>query len=147
MRAVVQRVLRAEVEVDGQTVGSVGPGMLALLAVERDDGPKDLEWIKRKLINLRIFPDQEGLMNLPLSSVGGAILLVSQFTLYGDCRKGNRPSYIRSAAPEWAENLYEKLADALRSEGIEVATGRFGASMRVSLVNDGPVTLIIDSRA
>ena len=145
MRAVVQRVDRARVTVDGETVGSIGKGVVVLLAVHGDDGPEDLAFIRKKLTNLRIFNDSEGKMNLSVKDVGGSMLLVSQFTLYGDCRKGNRPSYSRSAGPGLAEVLYDSLAQEISADGIDVATGRFQAMMKVELVNDGPVTLIIDS--
>ncbi|GAB4231408.1 MAG: D-aminoacyl-tRNA deacylase [Acidobacteriota bacterium] len=146
MRAVVQRVSSAEVRVGGQIVGAIGKGLLVLLAVQYDDGPADLEFIKRKLTQLRIFNDPEGKMNLDIRAVGGEFLVVSQFTLYGDCRKGNRPSFTRSAPPEVAEAWYERLVTELRAAGFSVATGRFQAMMEVALVNDGPVTLIVDSR-
>jgi D-tyrosyl-tRNA(Tyr) deacylase len=145
MRAVVQRVDGARVTVDGETVGSIGRGVVVLLAVHGDDGQEDLAFIKKKLVNLRIFNDSAGKMNLSVKEVGGAMLLVSQFTLYGDCRKGNRPSYSRSAGPGLAEELYDSLVQEIGADGIDVATGRFQAMMKVELVNDGPVTLIIDS--
>jgi len=146
MRAVIQRVDQARVEVGGQVVGEIGKGLLVLVAVENDDRSTDLEFMKRKITNLRIFNDPEGKMNLSIREVSGEILLVSQFTLYGDCRKGNRPSFTRSAAPEQAEKTYLELAEALRLEGIRTATGQFQAMMKVSLVNDGPVTVIVDSK-
>jgi D-tyrosyl-tRNA(Tyr) deacylase len=133
------------VTVGGETVGSIGKGLVVLVAVHGDDGPADLAFIKRKVVNLRVFNDSSGKMNLSVKEVGGAILLVSQFTLYGDCRKGNRPSFSRSAGPNLAGELYEALAREFASDGIDVATGRFQAMMKVELVNDGPVTLIIDS--
>ncbi len=145
MRAVVQRVDRARVTVAGETVGSIGKGLVVLVAVHSDDGPGDLAFMKKKVVNLRVFNDSSGKMNLSVKEAGGAILLVSQFTLYGDCRKGNRPSYSRSAGPDLAEVLYEALAREIAAEGIDVATGRFQTMMKVELVNDGPVTLIIDS--
>lgn len=146
MRAVVQRVSSAEVRVDGNVVGSIGKGLLVLLAVQQDDGPADLEFMKRKLTQLRIFNDPDGKMNLDIRAVGGEFLIVSQFTLYGDCRKGNRPSFTRSASPQVAQTWYERLVAELRTAGLRVATGRFQAMMEVALVNDGPVTLILDSR-
>ncbi|MFZ0426993.1 MAG: D-aminoacyl-tRNA deacylase [Acidobacteriota bacterium] len=146
MRAVVQRVESASVTVDGVQVGAIGNGLLVLVAVQADDGPEDLEFTKKKLLNLRIFGDSEGRMNLSVRDVGGGILLVSQFTLFGDCRKGNRPSFTRSAAPELAQALYLQLADALEKEDVPVRTGQFQAMMKVSSVNDGPVTVIVDSR-
>ena len=146
MRAVVQRVESASVTVDGVQVGAIGNGLLVLVAVQSDDGPEDLEFTKKKLLNLRIFGDSVGRMNLSVRDVGGEILLVSQFTLFGDCRKGNRPSFTRSAAPELAQALYLQLADALEKEDVPVRTGQFQAMMKVSSVNDGPVTVIVDSR-
>ncbi|HSR69509.1 MAG TPA: D-aminoacyl-tRNA deacylase [Acidobacteriota bacterium] len=146
MRAVLQRVRRAQVSVDGEVTGKIGPGLLALVAVHRDDQQSDVSWMRRKLINLRFFDDAEGKLNLSLSQVGGKILAVSQFTLYGDCRKGNRPSYTRSAGPDKAQALYDQLVEDLRAGGVPVETGVFQASMQVELVNDGPVTLMLDSR-
>jgi D-tyrosyl-tRNA(Tyr) deacylase len=146
MRAVIQRVDEASVTVDGGAVGRIGPGMLVLLGVREDDESADLAFIKKKLLNLRIFNDSEGKLNLPVLDVGGEILLISQFTLYGDCRKGNRPSFSKAARPEKARDLYEKLIAELRAAGAGVASGEFQAMMKVSLVNDGPVTLIVDSR-
>ncbi|HSR49643.1 MAG TPA: D-aminoacyl-tRNA deacylase [Acidobacteriota bacterium] len=146
MRAVLQRVSRAQVSVDGEAVGRIGHGMLVLLAVHRDDEERDVSWMGRKLLNLRFFADEEDKLNLSVGQVGGDILLVSQFTLYGDCRKGNRPSYSRSAGPDQAQRLYEQLAQDLRASGASVATGTFQAMMDVELVNQGPVTLLLDSR-
>lgn len=145
MRAVVQRVKGASVEVEGTVVGAIEGGLLVLLAVEGSDGQEEVEWMARKLAGLRIFNDSEGKMNLSVEDVEGEILLVSQFTLYGDCRKGNRPSFVRSAGPDRAEALYHAVGGALKSRGIRVAWGKFQAKMSVDLVNDGPVTLIVDS--
>lgn len=145
MRAVVQRVSRAEVIVDGGTVGRIGPGLVALVAIARDDTEGDLEWMARKIVELRIFDDGAGKMNLGLGEVGGQLLVVSQFTLYGDCRKGRRPSYSDSAPPERAEALYRRFVEIVRGHVPEVETGRFQAAMRVELVNEGPITLILDS--
>ena len=145
MRAVVQRVLRAEVRVEGKTVGRIGPGMLILAAVKKDDTPEDAKALAEKLVQLRIFADEEGKMNRSLSDVEGEILCVSQFTLYGNCQKGRRPSYERAARPEDAAQLFENFLSCLRALAPEVETGRFQAMMEVELVNDGPVTLLVDS--
>jgi D-aminoacyl-tRNA deacylase len=146
MRSVVQRVDGAEVVVANRSVGSIQRGLVVLVAVGSEDGPEDVDFMSRKLINLRVFNDRDGRMNLSVRDVGGAVLLISQFTLYGDCRKGNRPSFSRAAPPKSAEELYAQLADRIEREGVPVRTGRFQAMMKVSLVNDGPVTLIIDSK-
>ena len=146
MRAVIQRVERAQVTVDDTVVGNIGQGLTVLLGVGSDDTGDDVAYLKRKLLQLRIFPDREGKMNLSIREVKGEILLVSQFTLYGDCRKGARPSYSGSAPAAMAEALYRELIDSLRIEGVPVQSGRFRAMMKVSLVNDGPVTLILDSK-
>jgi D-tyrosyl-tRNA(Tyr) deacylase len=145
MKAVVQRVSRASVSVDGKVVGTIGPGMLVLVAAAREDGSDQVDWMARKLPGLRIFPDNDGKMNLSLEQVKGEMLIVSQFTLYGDCRKGKRPSYGGAAPPEQAEKLYEDFINRVREQGIPVQTGVFGAMMDVELINDGPVTLIVDS--
>jgi D-tyrosyl-tRNA(Tyr) deacylase len=145
MRAVVQRVLRASVSVDGSVVGAIGPGMLVLLAAAHGDGTEQVRWMTEKLVGLRIFSDEVGKMNLSLKQVGGSMLIVSQFTLYGDCRKGKRPSYTGSAAPEEAQAVYASFVNAVREQDIPVQEGIFGAMMHVELVNDGPVTLIVDS--
>lgn len=146
MRAVVQRVSKAQVSVEGEIVGSIGAGAVVLVAVGSGDGTKDLAFMVRKLVNLRIFNDADGKLNRSVADVDGEILLISQFTLYGDCRKGNRPSFTRAAPPDEADATYQQLAEELRSRGVRVATGRFQAMMTVSLVNEGPVTLIIDSK-
>ncbi len=146
MRAVIQRVERAQVTVDDTVVGNIGQGLTVLLGVGSDDTGDDVAYLKKKLLQLRIFPDREGKMNLSIREVKGEILLVSQFTLYGDCRKGARPSYSGSAPAAMAEALYRELIDSLRIEGVPVQSGRFRAMMKVSLVNDGPVTLILDSK-
>jgi D-tyrosyl-tRNA(Tyr) deacylase len=145
VRAVVQRVSRARVEIDGRQVAGIGAGLLVLLAVGQQDGEEDVEYMARKLAGLRIFEDAEGKMNLSVAEVDGAVLLVSQFTLYGDCRRGRRPSFTRAAAPEVAVPLYRRVAEKLRQTGLEVATGRFQEMMQVELVNDGPVTVLLDS--
>jgi D-tyrosyl-tRNA(Tyr) deacylase len=146
MRVVIQRVSNAKVEVEGRTVGRIGPGLAVLVAVGAGDTDRDLAFIRKKILQLRIFPDEAGRMNRSLLEAGHSILLVSQFTLYGDCRKGNRPSFSRAAPPAAAREEYRRLAEALREAGVVVETGRFGAMMALSLVNDGPVTLIVDSR-
>jgi len=134
------------VTVDGEVVGEIGPGFLVLLGVEVDDSNQDAAYIADKIVGLRIFNDPLGKFNHTLSDVGGAVLLVSQFTLHGDCRKGRRPSFTTAARPEQAIPLYERVGDLLREKGITVATGVFGAHMDVELLNDGPVTLLLDSR-
>lgn len=146
MRAVVQRVSRAKVTVAGEVAGEIGQGLLVLLGVADDDGQQDAEYLAEKLVGLRIFPDEEGKMNRSLVEASGAMLVVSQFTLYGDCRKGRRPSFIRAARPEQAVDLYRAFVAEVRGRGITVATGRFQEHMDVELVNDGPVTLLVDSR-
>lgn len=146
MRAVVQRVLKAKVTVAGEEVGAIEKGYMVLLGVEEADTGEDAEYIAEKLVGLRIFEDAEEKMNLSLLDVGGSMLIVSQFTLLGDCRKGRRPSFVHAAAPEIAEDLYQQVVDIVRTRGIEVATGRFRTHMEVSLVNDGPVTMLIDSK-
>ncbi len=145
MRAVVQRVTRADVEVGGKVVGHVERGVAVLVGVAPEDGAPEAEWLAGKVAELRIFNDDEGKMNLSLLDVAGAALVVSQFTLYGDARKGRRPSFVRAAAGPEAEAVYEEVVARLRSRGITCATGEFGASMQVSLTNDGPVTILLDS--
>jgi D-tyrosyl-tRNA(Tyr) deacylase len=146
MRAVVQRVTQARVEVADQIVGEIGAGLLVLLAVARDDTPADADYLADKIANLRIFEDDDRKMNRSVLDIGGAILVVSQFTLYGDVRRGRRPSYSDAAEPEKANQLYQYFAGQLRSLGLKVETGVFQAMMKVSLTNDGPVTILIDSR-
>jgi D-tyrosyl-tRNA(Tyr) deacylase len=145
MRAVVQRVSRAEVRVEGRLVGGIGRGLLVLLGVAREDTPDTGKVLAEKIANLRIFDDDQGRMNRSLLEAGGAVLCVSQFTLYGDCRKGRRPSYDRAAPPEAARELYESFVESLRALNVKVETGEFRAMMDVELVNDGPVTLLLDS--
>lgn len=145
MRAVVQRVREARVEVAGETVGAIGAGMLVLLGVHRDDSEAAAQDLARRIVGLRIFEDADGKMNRALADVGGAMLCVSQFTLWGDTRKGRRPSFGLAAPGDVAEPLYETFVASVRAAGIEVATGRFGAQMEVHLVNQGPVTLIMES--
>jgi D-tyrosyl-tRNA(Tyr) deacylase len=146
MRAVLQRVTRARVLVDAKVVGDIGPGLLVLLGVARSDTPEQARWLADKVVGLRVFVDAEGKMNRDVAEAGGAVLVVSQFTLYGDCRKGRRPSFVDAAPPELAVPLYEAFVNAVKAQGIPTATGRFGAMMQVELVNDGPVTLIVDSK-
>ncbi len=145
MRAVLQRVSRAKVVIDGQTVGAIERGLLVLLGVAPDDTPEKAQWLADKIVGLRLFSDDQGKMNLSVADVGGGVLIVSQFTLYGDCRKGRRPSFIGAAAPEIAIPLYEAFINAVRAQGVPTATGRFGAMMDVELVNEGPVTLILET--
>jgi len=146
MRAVVQRVKEAKIEVDSQIVGSIDKGLLVYLGVGKDDSAKDVEFIADKLVNLRVFADENDKMNLSVLDVGGAILLVSQFTLYGDCRKGRRPGFDLASEPETAQRLYEKTIEAIRQKGAPVESGVFAAHMDVISVNDGPVTFLLDSK-
>jgi D-tyrosyl-tRNA(Tyr) deacylase len=145
MRAVLQRVNQAAVVVDGETVGAIERGLLVLLGVAPTDTPAEAQWLAEKIAGLRIFNDEAGKMNLSVADVVGAVLVVSQFTLHGDCRKGRRPSFLGAAPPEIAGPLYEAFVNALRALGLPVATGRFGAMMQVELINDGPVTLILET--
>lgn len=146
VRAVVQRVSRAEVRVAGLIAGAIGPGLLVLLGVARGDEEADARAMAEKLAGLRIFEDAAGKMNLAVAEVGGGLLVVSQFTLLGDGRKGNRPSFVEAARPEAADALYRRVCDLLRDKGLTVATGVFRAAMSVELVNDGPVTILLDTR-
>ena len=146
MRAVVQRVSSAEVRVNGQILGSIGRGLLVLLAVGGADEERDAAYLANKTLNLRIFEDAEGKMNRSVQDVRGGLLVISQFTLYGDCRKGNRPSFVDAAPPEEAEHLYTVFLEAVGRTGLQIATGRFQAMMDVSLVNQGPVTVLLDSK-
>ena len=145
MRACIQRVSEAAVTVDGAVTGRIGRGLVVLLGVVPEDGDAEVSWLAEKVVGLRIFEDEAGKMNRSLDEIDGAMLVVSQFTLYGDCRRGRRPSFTSAAPPELAERLYEAFVDVVRDAGIEVATGRFREHMQVSLVNDGPVTLWIDT--
>ena len=145
MRCVVQRVTLSSVTVNGEVAGAIGPGLMVLIGISVDDTETDLKYMADKVPNLRIFDDENGVMNRSVLDVGGSILAVSQFTLYGDARGGRRPSYIRAARPEAANALYLRLVDAWRSRGVHVETGVFRAEMKVALVNDGPVTILLDS--
>ncbi len=147
MRAVVQRVSEARVTIEGKTTGAIEHGLLILLGIEDNDEQADITWLSKKLVQLRIFPDSNGLMNLSVADIQGDLLVISQFTLYAHTRKGNRPSFLRAARPEKAIPLYEQMIGQLEKDmGKKIATGSFGADMKISLVNDGPVTLIIDSK-
>jgi D-aminoacyl-tRNA deacylase len=146
MRVILQRVSEARVKIDGQTVGEIGRGLLILLGVTHNDTAEQAEWLADKAVGTRIFEDDDGKMNRDVIDVGGGALIVSQFTLYGDCRKGRRPSFIEAAPPAVAVPLYAAFVDAVRARGVPTATGRFGAMMQVELINDGPVTLILESK-
>ncbi|SDI93348.1 D-aminoacyl-tRNA deacylase [Salimicrobium halophilum] len=146
MRAVVQRTTGASVTVESGTTGSVKKGLVVLLGVTHDDTEEDAAYLAKKIPHLRIFEDEEGKMNLSAVDVGGEVLSISQFTLYGDCRKGRRPNFMQAAKPDYANELYETFNDHVRRQGIDVATGAFGEMMTVDLINDGPVTLILDSK-
>ncbi|MFB5084141.1 D-aminoacyl-tRNA deacylase [Symbiobacterium thermophilum] len=145
MRAVVQRVSRARVTVGGEVVGQIGPGYVVLLGVSREDDEAAADYLAEKVAGLRVFEDEEGKMNRSIQEAGGAVLAVSQFTLYGDVRRGRRPGFDRAARPEQAEPLYRRFVERLRALGLHVETGRFQTHMEVELVNDGPVTILIDS--
>ena len=148
MKVVIQRVSEASVVVEGEMRGSIGRGLMVLLGIEEADSDEDIEWLAGKIVNMRLFNDDEGVMNLDVKTVNGDILLISQFTLQASTRKGNRPSYIKAAKPELAIPLYEKVIERLgRLLGKKIETGVFGADMKVSLLNDGPVTIVVDSKA
>jgi D-tyrosyl-tRNA(Tyr) deacylase len=146
MKAVIQRVTRAQVEVEGKSVGSISTGILALVGVEKGDTHADADWLAEKMVNLRMFEDEGGKMNVSVRDSGGSILAVSQFTLAGNCSKGRRPSFDTAAPPDEATRLYDYFVEKLKDTGIPVATGIFQAEMQVSLVNDGPVTFILETR-
>jgi D-tyrosyl-tRNA(Tyr) deacylase len=146
MRAVVQRVKESSVKVDNETIGRIGQGLLVLLGVAKGDTPSDADYLVNKIVNLRIFEDDDAKMNRSLLSISGKMLVVSQFTLLGDCRKGRRPSFVAAAGPQKALELYENFVQQVRRLGISVETGRFQAMMEVALINDGPVTLVLESR-
>lgn len=147
MRAVIQRVSQSSVAVDGNVLGSIQKGLMILIGIEETDGDEDIEWLTKKIINLRIFDDSNGVMNLSVKEIQGEILLISQFTLHALTAKGNRPSYIKAARPDIAIPVYEKMIESLNlAMGKKIETGEFGADMKVSLVNDGPVTILIDTK-
>lgn len=147
MIAVIQRVSESAVKIDGAVKGQIGVGLMVLLGIEDADTDEDIEWLSKKIVNLRIFPDENGVMNKSIMDAAGDMLLISQFTLHASTKKGNRPSYIKAAKPDFAIPMYEKFIAALEKElGKQIQTGEFGADMKVSLVNDGPVTIIIDSK-
>ena len=146
MRAVIQRVKESSVSVNNRNIGKIGKGLLVLLGVAESDRPGDADYLSEKIINLRIFEDENGKMNRSLIETGGEMLVVSQFTLLGDCKKGRRPSFVNAAGPEKANELYEYFVKKVRNKGISVETGQFRAMMDVSLINDGPVTLIVESK-
>ena len=146
MRAVLQRVSRAKVTIAGEIAGEIGPGLLVLLGITHDDTAEQAKWLAEKIVGLRIFNDADGKMNRDVTEIGGSVLVVSQFTLYGDCKKGRRPSFVDAARPDVAIPLYELFINGVRALGVPVASGRFGADMQVELVNDGPVTVIVDSK-
>lgn len=147
MRAVIQRVSSASVTIGGEVKSSIGAGLLVLLGVEDADGQEDIDWLCKKITQLRIFGDEAGLMNRSLQDIGGEMIVVSQFTLHASTKKGNRPSFIRAAKPEVAIPLYEKFVETLReTSGLQVGTGEFGADMKVALLNDGPVTIVMDTK-
>ncbi len=147
MRAVLQRVTEASVEVEGQVIGAIGPGLLAFIGIERDDGPEDLRWLSQKIPSIRLFPDDHGLMNRSVLDTGGDLLVISQFTLYGNLRKGTRPSFNRAAPPEIAVPLYEDFVKKVSTHlGKPVPTGAFGKIMKIQALNDGPVTLLLDTK-
>ncbi|MDO5047397.1 MAG: D-aminoacyl-tRNA deacylase [Anaerococcus sp.] len=145
MRAVIQKVENSQVSVEGEVISKISKGFMVLLAIKDTDTKEDLEYIKRKIANLRIFEDEDGKLNLSLKDVGGEILLISQFTLYGDVRKGNRPSFTQSAKASKADEYYRLMIEELEKEGLNVKTGKFQTHMKVSLINDGPVTILLDS--
>ena len=147
MRVVLQRVARASVTIDGSTVGEIGPGFCLLVGFSHTDTPAQVAWMAEKIVGLRLFSDAEGKMNLGLAEAGGTLLVVSQFTLYGDASKGRRPSFIDAARPEVAIPLYDRFITDLRATGVTVATGEFGADMQVEILNDGPVTLLLERNA
>jgi len=147
MIAVIQRVSESSVKINGEIKGAIGEGLMVLVGIEEADGQEDMDWLSKKIVNLRIFPDEQGVMNKSILDCGGDILLISQFTLHASTKKGNRPSYIKAAKPDIAIPMYERFIQVLQTDlGKGIQTGEFGADMKVSLVNDGPVTIIMDSK-
>lgn len=146
MKAVIQRVSEASVKVDGKTAGEIAKGLMLLIGIQEDDGKEDADWLVQKILNLRIFGDEEGKLNLSLMDINGEILCISQFTLIADYKKGNRPSFIKAARPELAIPLYEHFKNEISRSGLKTESGIFGANMKVSLINDGPVTIVMDSK-
>lgn len=146
MKAVIQRVSEASVKVDGKTAGEIAKGLMLLIGIQDDDGKEDADWLVQKILNLRIFGDEEGKLNLSLMDINGEILCISQFTLIADYKKGNRPSFIKAARPELAIPLYEHFKNEISRSGLKTESGIFGANMKVSLINDGPVTIVMDSK-
>ena len=147
MRTVIQRVSRASVTIDSKVKSSIGTGLLVLVGIGEDDGQEDIDWLVRKIAAMRIFNDSDGVMNLSVQDVGGEVMVVSQFTLMASCRKGNRPSYVKAAAPAFSIPMYERFCECMEvALGKPVATGEFGADMKVTLLNDGPVTIVLDSK-
>jgi D-tyrosyl-tRNA(Tyr) deacylase len=146
MRAVIQRVKWAEVSVNGETCGQIQSGLVIFLGIAKDDQPQDADYLAEKIGHLRVFNDEQGKMNLSLKDIGGSALIISQFTLYGDCRRGRRPSFTEAAAPDRAVELYHYFISRMEKNGIRTATGRFQAMMEITLLNDGPVTLLLDSK-
>lgn len=147
MRVVIQRVSKCNLSIDGSLYSSIGKGLLVLVGIENDDNQEDINWLVKKIVQLRIFDDSEGVMNLSVQDIKGEIMLVSQFTLHASCKKGNRPSYIRSAAPEISMPLFEMFVKTMQKNcDLKIATGKFGANMSIELVNEGPVTILIDSK-
>ena len=147
MRVILQRVTQSSVSVDGETVGSINQGLNLLVGISKTDTAKELEWMAQKCLGLRVFPDDTGKMSHSIQDINGELLVISQFTLYGDCRKGRRPSYDKAASPQDAEKLYDQFMSILRQSGLVVETGKFGAMMDVHIQNDGPVTLILEREA
>ena len=145
MRTVIQRVSRAQVSIEGKIKGSIGKGLVVFVGIAAEDSQKDLQWLAEKIVHLRIFEDNSGKMNTSLTDIKGEVLIISQFTLYGDCRKGRRPGFSGAAPPLKAEPYYQQFVEEVKSKGIQVATGTFQADMQVELINDGPVTLLLDS--